>query len=160
MNEIIKLEVGEDFKVYNPIFVLTEDEYLDNQFCILNTIKGNIAFSYYDLGVKPSVLIQNRILFLSFGKSYYVIDLPMKKILYQCNDALSVVFEIVKSNSKSCVVFVGEMSLLCFSFEGQLMWKNSYRNTIYDWTIIGEEISIVFENGEKLLVSFENGNGT
>lgn len=159
MNEIIMLEEGEEFKVYNPIVVLTEDEYLDNRFCIIKTIKGNIAFSYYDLGVKPSVLIQNGILFLSFGKSYYIIDLLNKKILYQSNDTLSVVLEIVKNTSRSCVVFIGEMSLLCFSFEGQLMWKNNYRNIIYDWTISEEEISIVFEDGGKMLVSLENGNG-
>lgn len=39
------------------------------------------------------------------------------------------------------------------------MWKNSYRNTIFDWSIKDEGLSIIFENNEKWLIYFEDGNG-
>lgn len=159
MNEIIKLEGVEDFKMYNPMLVLNEDVYFDNQFCILSTNMGNIAFTYYDLGVVPSFAIQNKILFLSFGKSYYVINLVENKLLYQSNNSLSVIFEVLKCISNSCVVFVGELSLLCFDLDGKMIWENNYKNTIYDWVIVEKGISVVFENGEKMLISFKNGNG-
>ena len=159
MSDIIKLEELEDFKMYSPILVLNEDIYFDNRFCVLNTNMGNIAFSYYELGIAPSVVIENKILFLSFGVSCYVINLVGNKLLYQSNGLASIVFEIVKCSTKSCVVFVGELSLLCFSIEGLLMWKNSYRNIIFDWRVTDEGIFVELENGEKMLVSFENGNG-
>lgn len=152
MNKIIKLERAADFKMYNPMLVLNEDMYFDNRFCILNTNMGNIAFSYYELGVDPSVVIQNRILFLSFGESYYVINLAENKFLYKSNDSLSVIFEIIKCDLKDCVVFVGELSLLCFSLEGRLIWKNNYRNIIHDWVIVEKGIYVIFENEEKILI--------
>lgn len=56
-------------------------------------------------------------------------------------------------------MFVGEVSLICFNLAGQLMWRNAYENSIYDWVISDEEIFIVFENDQKMSVSFEDGNG-
>lgn len=159
MNKIISLEQVTDYDMYNPILALSEDLDFDNRFCVLNTNAGNIAFSYYDLGIVPDYIIQDTILFLSFGKGYYIVDLKEKNILCQSNDSLSVIFEIVKSDVQSCIVFIGEMSLICFSLKGKLMWKNSYRNTIFDWSITDEGLSIVFENNEKWLILFENGNG-
>lgn len=81
MNGIIKLEQVEDFEIYNTLLTLNEDLDFDNQFCVLNTNIGNIAFSYYDLGIAPSFILQNEILFLSFGKSYYIINLKEKNIM-------------------------------------------------------------------------------
>lgn len=94
-----------------------------------------------------------------FGKSYYIVNLKENNILYQSNDGLSVIFEIVKSDMQSCIVFIGEMSLICFSLEGERRWENNYRNTIFDWSIMDEGISIVFENNEKWLILFKDGNG-
>lgn len=54
MNEIIRVEGVEDFELYDPVLILNEDIYFDNRFCVLNTGMGNIAFSYYELGVAPS----------------------------------------------------------------------------------------------------------
>ena len=75
MNDIINLEKATEYVVYNPILTLSEDVDYDNCFCVLQTNSGNIAFSYYDLGIAPAYVIQNTILFLSFGKGYYIIDL-------------------------------------------------------------------------------------
>lgn len=138
MYRIICLEQATDYEEYNPILTLSEDRDFDNRFCVILTNEGNIAFSYYDLGIAPDYIIQDTILFLSFGKGYYIVDLKEKNILCQSDDALSVIYEIVKSDVQSCIVFIGEMSLICFSLEGNLMWKNSYRNTISDWSISNE----------------------
>lgn len=159
MSKIISLENIQDYKKYNPILTMSEDLDYDNCFCVLNTNLGNIAFSYYDLGIAPKYTIQDTILFLCFGKSYYIVNLKENNILYQSNDGLSVIFEIVKSDMQSCIVFIGEMSLICFSLEGKRRWENNYRNTIFDWSIMDEGISIVFENNEKWLISFKDGNG-
>lgn len=159
MNKIISLEQVADYEKYNPILTLSEDWDFDNRFCIIPTNVGNIAFSYYDLGIAPDYIIQDTILFLSFGKGYYIVDLKEKNIVCQSDDSLSVIFEIVKFDVQSCIVFVGEMSLICFSLEGNLMWKNSYRNTIFDWSITDEGLSIVFENNEKWLILLKDGNG-
>lgn len=159
MNEVIKLDGIEEFETYSPLLILNEDVYLDNQFCILITDMGNVAFSYYELGVAPSVVIQNKILFLSFGTSYYVIDLIQNKLLYQSNNSSTVIYTILKYDLKPCIIFIGELSLLCFSMDGVLSWKNDYRYTIYDWKIVESGIFIIFENGKKMLVSVENGNG-
>ncbi len=51
------------------------------------------------------------------------------------------------------------MSLICFSLEGDLIWKNNYRNTIFDWSISNEGLSIVFDNDDKWLVLLKDGNG-
>ena len=70
------------------------------------------------------------------------------------------IFEIVKPNKQSCVVFIGELSLICFSLSGQKMWENDdYRHIVCDWSIMNEGVKIIFENNEKLLVLFSNGNG-
>ncbi len=159
MNKIISLEQAADYEKYNPILTLSEDWDFDNRFCVIPTNVGNIAFSYYDLGIAPDYIIQDTILFLSFGKGYYIVDLKEKNIVCQSDDSLSVIFEIVKFDVQSCIVFVGEMSLICFSLEGNLMWKNSYRNTIFDWSITDEGLSIVFENNEKWLILLKDGNG-
>lgn len=159
MNEIIRVEGVEDFELYDPVLILNEGIYFDNRFCVLNTGMGNIAFSYYELGVPPSAVIHNTILFLSFGQSYYVIDVTENTLLYQSNHSLTIIYEIVKCNEKSCVVFIGELDLFCFSFEGRLIWENNYRCIIYDWVIAEEGMDVVFENGGKMFVSFENGNG-
>ncbi|MDE5778073.1 MAG: hypothetical protein K2I10_06145, partial [Lachnospiraceae bacterium] len=118
MNEIIYLEKSENFDVYNPLFIFNEDLSLDNHFCILKTNVGNIAFSYYDLGVEPNAVVQKNILFLSFGASYYVLNLNDKKLLYQRKDSMSIIFEIIKFDLKDCVVFIGELTLLCFNLDG------------------------------------------
>ena len=159
MNKITSLEKVKDYEMYNPVLTLSEDLDFDNRFCVLNTNVGYIAFSYYNLGIDPDYIIQDTILFLSFGKGYYIVNLKEKNILYQSNDSLSVIFEIVKSDMQSCIVFIGEMSLICFSLEGERIWENNYRNTIFDWSIMDEGISIVFENSEKWLILFKNGNG-
>lgn len=159
MNKIISLEQMTDYDVYNPIFTLSEDPDYDNQFYVIQTNVGNIAFSYYDLGIAPDYIIQGTTLFISFGKGYYILDLKEKCIICQSDDALSVIFKIIKFNVQSCIVFVGEMSLICFSLEGDLIWKNCYRNTILDWSVTNNGISVVFENDEKWLISLKDGNG-
>lgn len=159
MNKIINLEKIKDYEQYNPLLILSEDSDFDNCFCILNTNMGDIAFSYYDLGIEPSYVIQDKILFLSFGKKYCIINLKEKNILYKSDNDLYVIFEIIKSELKSCIVFIGEMSLICFNFEGKRIWENNYREIICDWSIMEEGISIIFENNEKWLVLFEDGNG-
>ena len=83
-----------------------------------------MAFLNYDLGIAPSYIIQDTILFLSCGSSYYIVNLKEKKVIYESRNSLSVIFEIVKSNKQSCVVFIGELSLICFSLRGQKMWEN------------------------------------
>lgn len=156
MNDIISVDSIENLKRYNPIFLLNEDLQLDNRFCILNTDMGNIAFSYYDFGISPTVVLENKILFISYGKSCVVINLHEKKLLYQSD--YTVIYEILKCDAGSCIVFVGELSVLCFNLKGQLIWKNSYRKTIFDWVIVDKGIIVIFENGEKKLVVYENGN--
>lgn len=159
MNKIISLEKLTDYEVYNPIFTLSEDPDYDNRFCVIQTNVGNIAFSYYDLGIAPDYMIQDTTMFLSFGKGYFILDLKEKCILCKSDDSLSVIFEIIKFDVQSCIVFVGEISLICFSLKGNLIWKNSYRNTIFDWVVKDKGLSIVFENDEKWLISLKDGNG-
>mgnify|MGYP003186823533 CR=1 FL=1 len=149
MNDIINLEKATEYVVYNPILTLSEDVDYDNCFCVLQTNSGNIAFSYYDLGIAPAYVIQNTILFLSFGKGYYIIDLKEKYVLYKSVDLLSVIFEIIKFDYQSCIVLVGEISLICYS----------YRNTIFDWFVTDKGLSVVFENDEKWLITLKDGNG-
>lgn len=159
MNKIISLEKVTDYEVYNPILTLSEDLDYDNRFCVIQTNMGNIAFSYYDLGIAPDYIIQDNTLFLSFGEGYYILDLKEKCILCKYDGPLSVIFEIIKFDVQSCIVFVGEMSLICFGLEGDLIWKNSYRNTIFDWSVTNKGLSVVFENEEKWLISLKDGNG-
>ena len=156
---IISLEQITDYETYRPILLFSEDLDFDNKFCVLNTDVGNIGFSYYDLGVAPSYIIHDTILFLSCGSSYYIVNLKEKKVIYESRNSLSVIFEIVKPNKQSCVVFIGELSLICFSLSGQKMWENDYRHIVCDWSIMNEGVKIIFENNEKLLVLFSNGNG-
>ncbi len=159
MNNIISLEQITDYEIYNPILIFSEDLDFDNKFCMLKTNVGNIGFSYYDLGIAPSYIIYNTILFLSFGSSYYIVNLKDHNVVYQSRDSLSMIFEIVKSDMQSCVVFIGEMSLICFSLEGEKIWENNYRNTICDWSVADDGVIITFENNEKWLVLFKDGNG-
>lgn len=159
MNKIINLEQVTDYEIYNPIFTLSEDLDYDNRFCLIYTNAGNIAFSYYDLGIAPDYIIQDTILFLSFGKSYYILDLKEKCILCKFDDTSSVIFEIIKFNVQPYILLAGEMSLICFGLEGDLIWKNSYRNTIFDWSVTNKGVSVVFENNEKWMISLKDGNG-
>lgn len=158
-DNIISLEQITDFETYNPILQFGEDLDFDNKFCVLKTHVGNIGFSYYDLGVAPSYILYGAILFLSFGSSYYVVNLEEKNVIYESRNSLSVIFEIVKCDKQSCVLFIGEMSLICFSLKGEKMWENHYRNTICDWSVMNEGVKMIFENNEKMLVLFSNGNG-
>ena len=90
---------------------------------------------------------------------YQFIDLKEKYVLYKSVDLLSVIFEIIKFDYQSCIVLVGEISLICYSLEGNLIWKNSYRNTIFDWFVTDKGLSVVFENDEKWLITLKDGNG-
>lgn len=158
MNKIINLKKATDCEMYNPVLTLSEDLDYDNRFCVICTNIGNIAFSYYDLGVSPDFIIQNTTLFLCFGKGYYVLDLKEKCILCKADDAFSVIFEIVKFDIQSCIAFVGEMAVICFGVEGNLLWKNNYKNTILDWCITDEGLMVIFENDEKMLILLKDGN--
>lgn len=158
MNKIISLEQMSDYEVYSPILTLNEDVDYDNRFAVICTNLGNIAFSYYDLGIAPNYIIHDTILFLCFGKGYYILDLKEKCILYKADDAFSVIFEIIKFDMQSCIVFVGEMTVICFGLEGDLLWKNSYRNTILDWSVTDKGLMVVFENDEKRLILLKDGN--
>ena len=40
-----------------------------------------------------------------------------------------------------------------------MIWKNSYRNTIFDWFVTDKGLSVVFENDEKWLITLKDGNG-
>ncbi len=159
MNKIINLEQVTDYEIYNPILTLSEDLDYDNRFCVIRTNAGNIAFSYYDLGIVPDYIIQDTILFLSFGKSYYILDLKEKSILCKSDETSSVIFEIIKFDVQPHILLVGEMSLICFGLEGDLIWKNSYRNTIFDWSVTNKGVLVIFENDEKWLISLKDGNG-
>lgn len=147
-----------DYKVYNPILTLNEDVDYDNRFAVICTNLGNIAFSYYDLGIAPNYIIHDTILFLCFGKGYYILDLKEKCILYKAVDAFSVIFEIIKFDLQSCIVFVGELSVICFGLEGDLLWKNSFRNTIFDWSVTDKGFMVVFETDEKRLILLKDGS--
>ncbi len=159
MNKIINLEQVTDYEIYNPILTLSEDLDYDNRFCVIHTNAVNIAFSYYDLGIAPDYIIQDTILFLSFGKSYYILDLKEKCILCKSDETSSVIFEIIKFDVQPFILLVGEMSLICFGLEGDLIWKNSYRNTIFDWSVTNKGVLVVFENDEKWLILLKDGNG-
>ena len=102
------------------------------------------SFSYYDLGVAPSYIIHDTILFLSCGSSYYIVNLKEKSHIWI---------------TKLIICDIWELSLICFSLRGQKMWENDYRNIVCDWSIMNEGVKIIFENNEKLLVLFSNGNG-
>lgn len=157
MNEITYLEYA-DFKFYNPIFVFNEDLLYDNCFCILNTDLGNIAFSYHNTGIKPGAVIHDNLLFLGFGVSFYVIDLNDKKIIYKNSDRMFVFFEVIKCSLKECILIIEELGLKCFSFKGKLMWENHYPYIIYDWLVSDNQIIVIYENGEKKMVSYKNGS--
>lgn len=158
MNKIISLEQMTDCEMYNPILTLSEDLDYDNRFCVICTKVGNIAFSYYDLGITPKYIIQDTTLFLCFGQSYYILDLKEKCILYKADDGFSIIFEIIKFDKQSCIVFVGELSVICFGLEGNLLWKNSYRNIILDWSVTEKGVMAVFEDDEKRLILLKDGN--
>ncbi|MCI8980708.1 MAG: hypothetical protein HFE52_08605 [Clostridia bacterium] len=158
MNKIISLEQMSDCEEYNPILTLNEDVDYDNRFVVICTNLGNIGLSYYDLGIAPNYIIHETKLFLCFGKGYYIMDLKEKCLLYRADDAFSVIYEIIKFDMQSCIVFVGEMSVICFGLEGDLLWKNSYRNTILDWSITDKGFMVVFENNEKRLILLKDGN--
>ncbi len=159
MNKIISLEQMSDFEVYNPIITLNEDVDFDNRFVVISTNLGNIAFSYYDLGPAPDYIIHDTKMFLCFGQGYYILDLKEKCILYKGDDALGALFEIIKFDLQSCVVFIGELSVICFGLEGDLLWKNTFRYIIFDWSVTDEGLMVVFENDEKRLVLLKDGNG-
>lgn len=159
MKNIITLEQITDYEIYNPILVFSEDLDFDNKFCVLRTNVGYIGFSYYDYGIAPSYIIYDAILFLSFGRSYYIVNLKDNNIVHQSRDSLSIIFEIVKNDIQSCVVFIGEMSLICFSLKGKKIWENNYRNAICDWYVVDDGVIIFFDNNEKWLVLFKDGNG-
>lgn len=159
MNKIIGLTQASDYEGYNPVLILREDLDFDNRFCVICTNEGNVAFSYYDLGIMPNYIIQGTVLFLGFGKGYYIIDLKEKNIICESNDTLSVIFEIIKLDVQSCVIFIGEISLICFSLEGEKLWENNYRNTIFNWSVSDETISVVFDNNDKWIILLKDGNG-
>lgn len=60
---------------------------------------------------------------------------------------------------KRKIVFIGELSVICFGLEGDLLWKNDYRYSIFDWSVTDKGLMVVFENDEKLLVFLKDGNG-
>ncbi len=64
MGKIISLVQATDYEEYDPILTLSEDLDFDNRFCVISTNEGNVAFSYYDLGIAPNYIIQDTILFL------------------------------------------------------------------------------------------------
>lgn len=37
--------------------------------------------------------------------------------------------------------------------------ENSYRNTIFDWSVTNKGVLVIFENDEKWLISLKDGNG-
>lgn len=50
------------------------------------------------------------------------------------------------------------MAVICFGVEGEVLWKNSYRNMILDWFVTGKGFMVVFEDDEKVLISLKDGN--
>ena len=65
----------------NTEIVLRENENEDNKFYLIQTEYGNLGFTYYHLGTKPSIILKNYILFMGFGTSIVVKDILQDSII-------------------------------------------------------------------------------
>ena len=113
--------------------VLRENENGDNKFYLIQTAYGDLGFTYYHLGIKPSMVLKKDILFMGFGTS------------------------IIIYNIFNNIIVVCELCVLGFNGKGQLLWENGLQDPIFDYSIGDQIIEIRFEDASVLNLSIDDG---
>lgn len=47
----------------------------DNKFYLIQTVYGDLGFTYYHLGIKPCIILKNDVFFMGFGSSIMIYDI-------------------------------------------------------------------------------------
>ena len=133
-----------DSDLHKVIFKLNEEQESDNIFCMLKSDYGNIAVSYHENNLPMNYYLYNGILFMSYGKSCVVLNLTKKIILYHEIGATSLIYEILSIPSEKKVLMIGEITIKCFSSEGNLIYNMGCKEIITDWKILENYIKISY----------------
>lgn len=137
--------------------VLRENENGDNKFYLIQTAYGDLGFTYYHLGIKPSIILKKDILFMGFGTSIIIYNIFKKELLYKITDAMHLVYDLQYNNFFDNIIVVCELCVLGFNGKGQLLWENGLQDTIFDYSIGDQIIEIRFEDASVLNLSIEDG---
>lgn len=141
----------------NTEIVLRENENEDNKFYLIQTEYGNLGFTYYHLGTKPSIILKNYILFMGFGTSIVVYDIFRKELLYRITNAMHVAYDLQYNSFFENIIVVCELCVLGFDCKGQLLWENNFRDSIVDYIIEEQSVEIRFEDASVLMISIGDG---
>ena len=140
--------------------VLQEDANMDNKFYLIQTVYGDLGFTYYHLGIKPCIILKNDVFFMGFGSSIMIYDIFRKELLYKITDAMHIVYDLQYNAIFDNIVVICELCVLAFSCEGQLLWETGFRDWIFDYSIEDRMIEIRFEDAIVLSLSIKDGRAT
>ena len=138
-------------------FLFRENENLDNKFYLVQTKYGTLGFTYYHLGIKPSIILRNDILFMGFGTSIIIYNIFQKNLLYKITDTMHIVYELQYNSYFEYIVCICELCILTFNSKGKLLWENGVQDPIYDYKIKEKSVEIQFEDKTILSLSLDNG---
>lgn len=152
----------EEFSSYQKLkdaadFLFKESEGEDNKFYLIQTEHGKVGITYYNLGVKPSIILKDNILFMAFGTSIISFDVFYKKLLYKITDAMYVTYELQYNKYFNQIICICELSILAFNSKGLLLWESGVQDVITDYELEERSIRIHFDDESELALSLENG---
>ena len=152
----------EEFSSYQKLkdsanFLVKESENDDNKFYLIQTEYGKIGITYYDLGIKPSLIVIKNILFMAFGTSIISYDVLCNKLLFKITDAMHVTYELQYNKYYNHIICICELRVLAFNSQGLLLWDSGVEDVITDYKLEERSIRIYFDDKSELKLSLENG---
>lgn len=138
-------------------FLFKESENDDNKFYLIQTEYGKVGITYYNLGIKPSIILKKNILFMAFGTTIISFDVLCKKLLFKITDAMHVTYELQYNKYFNHIICICELNVLAFNSGGLLLWETGVEDVITDYKIEERSIRIHFDDESELNLCLENG---
>lgn len=129
----------------------------DNKFYLIQTEYGKVGITYYNLGIKPSIILKKNILFMAFGMSIISYDILCNKLLYKITNAMHVTYELQYNKYYNRIICICELCVLVFNSKGLLLWESGVEDVITDYKLEERSIRIYFDDKSELNLSLETG---
>ena len=123
-----------------------------------NNTKLWSSILYTEIYTKPEVILDfdHRSVCVVYGKVFYIFDLFKGELNYRYKYHLPI-GKILNDSSLGQVFLLAETDVLCFDYQGKMIWSYGHRDLIVDILIHGAVLEIFVVDGKKHRLSIAKG---
>jgi len=158
MNYIIKeVETLQEFEAYELDFYCYEDKEFDNRYYIVEIGDSRIGFSFYNLGIPPSIVLRGHIFFIGFGMSILIYNLINNDTVFKSTNMGGAIYEVLYNEEGNQIIYICELEVLGFMADGNLLWECGLRDVISDYKLEQKNLILKLYDETNIAISLENG---